>query len=59
MASVLLILQFSSDTPVPRNATLGKFWAAPALNFVPGGIQTPMSGPTPSLISHRLVLVVR
>ena len=48
MTSVLLILQFSSDTPIRINAKLGKFSATVALDLVPGSIQTPMPGLIPS-----------
>ena len=48
LTSVLLTLQFSSDTPIRINAKLGKFWAAATLDLVPGRIQTPMPGLIPS-----------
>ena len=48
MASVLLILRFSFDTPIRWNVNLGKFWAAAALDLAPGSTQTPMSGLVPS-----------
>ena len=57
MTSVLLILHFSSDTLTRRNAKPGKFWSAEALDLAPGSIRTPMPGPTPSKISHRLLLL--
>ena len=59
MTSDLLILQFSSDTFNCRNAKPGKFWAAEVLDLAPGSIRTPMPGPTPSEISHRLLLLAK
>ena len=36
-----------------------QFWAAAALDLTLGSTQTPMSGLTPSKISHRLLLPVK
>ena len=56
MTSVLLILQFSSDTLTRRNAKPGKSGPV-ALDLAPGSIRTPMPGPAPSKICHRLLLL--